>query len=84
MQQRKPRKRAKPSAKQPLPVPCQYDCGRTAEGILSVDFTPHDDDPLSFRRAFRVAIPACRTCLRAAVKVAICIPEVVARKGDGP
>lgn len=59
-------------------IPCQYACGRPAAGTLLINFNTFASDPLAYQRGFGVTIPTCHECLRAAIKVAICIPEVTA------
>ncbi len=39
-----------------------------------------DKDPTAYQRGFAVTIPTCRECLKGAVRVAISIPEVAAKK----
>jgi hypothetical protein len=73
-----PQRRTRKGSKKPAePVPCQYGCGRPAEGTLSIDFTKFDDDdPLAFRHSFRVSIPTCRQCTKASVQLTVSIPKV--------
>ncbi len=76
MNRRTPRK-SNPADK---PVPCQYDCGRVAEGSLSIYYYTFEPDQAS-RQGFSVTIPCCRECLKGAVHVSFKIPEVAAKQG---
>lgn len=62
------------------PVPCQYDCGRVAQGSLSIYYYTFEPDEAS-RQGFSVTIPCCRECLKGAVRVSFTIPEVAAKQG---
>jgi hypothetical protein len=66
-------RKAKP---EPPKIPCQYACGRIAEGTLSITYTPFVEVVDSYRHGFSVTVPACRECLKAAVKVSMQIPDV--------
>ena len=69
-----PRQRKKSG---PSNVPCQYDCGRMAEGTLMVSYnTWSDEDDYNFRRGFNANIPCCRVCLRKALTLEVAIPKV--------
>lgn len=66
-------------AKQSTAVPCQYDCGRPAQGILNIDYSTFDSSEDSYRHGFRVSVPCCRECLTGAVRVTLAIPEVASK-----
>lgn len=70
--------KAKPTKSNPV-VPCQYDCGRNAEGSLSVSYYPNDAGEVHHHHWFSVTVPCCRHCLKAAIRVTIAIPEVAAK-----
>lgn len=66
--------------KTPAVVPCQYDCGRPAQGTLMVSYTSFDATEDSYRHGFNCTIPCCRECLKGAVRLKLTIPEVAAKK----
>jgi len=66
-------------AKESTVVPCQYDCGRPAQGILMINYTAFDASEDYYRHGFSVSLPCCRECLKNAVRVTFTIPEVATK-----
>lgn len=60
-------------------VPCQYGCGRSAEGSLSINYYPNDPDSveaINTHNWFSVTVPCCRACLQATIRLSVSIPDV--------
>jgi hypothetical protein len=72
------KKKRKPAAPRAV-VPCQYDCGRPAQGTLTLHYTAFDADEDSYRHGFCCTVPCCRECLKGAVRLKLTIPEIAAK-----
>lgn len=56
-------------------IPCQYGCGKKAEGSLNVSFTSFEVSGVSYREGFSVYIPCCHACVKGAVKLTVKVPD---------
>jgi len=68
-------KRAIDRMKRPPPA-CGYGCGKPSEGYLMLSFSEWDASVDGYNRGFNTSLPACRDCLKGAVKIKVVIPDV--------
>ncbi len=57
-------------------IPCQYGCGNTAVGALSVSFITFSRNAESYQRDFSIHSPTCRACAKGAITLRVNIPSV--------